>query len=262
MLCVGPSELLPCDRVSVGLLTRKADHLCIPPLEGLEWTVLLPQLFVFLEFTTNCPDVGPPAKPEAALLASHNLGDAFVPQIVQRHLLTLEVDLDLAAVVIPCIANMHRLVQVSQEVDEHLHRIRIGELDALGYLAVVDGRVVYSSTLVCQDLPVEVLDCRDKADAVLAFGGAALSRPAERLRTVIMHLEVEPRRAGEGVVHLVAPAGDVRGVLAPEQPLHLLGGLVIHGARGSLPDGVVRVNVEARRCGDKPTCPDELSSTC
>mmetsp|Transcript_6147 Transcript_6147/g.16370 ORF Transcript_6147/g.16370 Transcript_6147/m.16370 type:complete len:308 (+) Transcript_6147:422-1345(+) len=260
-VCLGPGQLLPGRRVNVGLLARKFHHLVSPSLEGLERPILLPLLLVPLELLADRPDVGPAPEPEAALLAPHDLGDALVPHVVQRHLLTSEIDLHFPAVVIPREADMHWLVEVPQQVYEHLHRVRVGELDALFDLAVVDRGEVYSPALVLQNLPIKVLDRHDQADVVLAFCDAALSRSTERLRTVVVHLEVQPGHAGEGVVHLVAPARDVRGVLTAKEALHLLDGRLIHGTRGSLTNGIMRVDVKGRRCGNQSARPEEVSST-
>mmetsp|Transcript_119920 Transcript_119920/g.334551 ORF Transcript_119920/g.334551 Transcript_119920/m.334551 type:complete len:275 (+) Transcript_119920:291-1115(+) len=190
LLCTRPCQSLARGRVGVRLLAREADRLCGPLLEGLERPLLLPEFFVLLKFLTYCAHVGPTTKPEAALLRPHSLRDALVPNVIQRHGLASETDLDFAPIVIPREAYVHGLVQVSEEVDEHLYRVCIGELYALLNFVVIDGREVDPPALVLQDLAEEVLDGLDEADVVLALRSTSLGRPTKRLGAVIVHLKM------------------------------------------------------------------------
>mmetsp|Transcript_44835 Transcript_44835/g.116096 ORF Transcript_44835/g.116096 Transcript_44835/m.116096 type:complete len:223 (+) Transcript_44835:516-1184(+) len=198
--------------IDVGLAARHLHGLAHPAVERRKRSVLLPQLLVLLKLLTNSSHMGPTAVPEAALVLAHDLGDALVPSVVQGHLLASELHLHLVAAVVARKANMHRLMQIAKEVDEHLHRIRVRELDVLVDLGIIDLRVVNFPALISKHLAVEVLNSLQEADVVLA--PPRLRRRVSAAPRVLVHLEVESRHAWVGVVGLVGPTGDIRGVLA------------------------------------------------
>mmetsp|Transcript_66042 Transcript_66042/g.190573 ORF Transcript_66042/g.190573 Transcript_66042/m.190573 type:complete len:264 (-) Transcript_66042:90-881(-) len=222
-----------------------------PPFEGFERPLRLPQLLVLFELILHSSHVRPTAEPKSALLLADSLRNALVPQVIQRHSLATEFDVRGMAVVVGGESYVQRLVQVSEQIDQHLHGIGIGELDTLLHLAVVDGGIVDLAPLVGQDLAIKVLNGIEQADAVLAMCHTSFRRTAPWLAIpVVVHLEVQPGDAREGLVHLVPPTRNIRGVLAAEQALHLPRCLLVHGAGASLSDGVVGVDVERHRDRD------------
>mmetsp|Transcript_96674 Transcript_96674/g.259924 ORF Transcript_96674/g.259924 Transcript_96674/m.259924 type:complete len:220 (+) Transcript_96674:870-1529(+) len=149
---------------------------------------------------------------------------------------------------------MHRLVQVTQKVDKHLHGIRVAELDALLGLVVIHRGEVDGSALVFQDLAVEMLDRSQQANAILALRDQMGLRAAMGLSgAVVVHLEVHPGHAGERVVHLMTPTSNIGDVLAAQEPLRLPDRLLIHGAGRGLSDGIVRLDIEGY-CTSCATC--------
>mmetsp|Transcript_5779 Transcript_5779/g.17054 ORF Transcript_5779/g.17054 Transcript_5779/m.17054 type:complete len:308 (+) Transcript_5779:57-980(+) len=141
-------QLLPSDRVSVGVLACKLHRLSSPLVKCFEGSLLFPEILVFFVLFADCTNVGPTSKPEGTFLISNDLGNALVPHVVQRHGLASERDLHFPPIVIARKADMERLMQVANEVDQHLYRVCIRKPDPLLGFRIINLGVLDSSPLI------------------------------------------------------------------------------------------------------------------
>mmetsp|Transcript_15097 Transcript_15097/g.39943 ORF Transcript_15097/g.39943 Transcript_15097/m.39943 type:complete len:278 (-) Transcript_15097:57-890(-) len=196
--------------------------------------VLLEGVTVLLVLDSGPLHVRPAAPPEVGALLDYVLCDLLVPEIEQASLLAAEHDHQIPSHVVCLAAEMERLVQVPDEIDQVFDGIRVSQLHPSAPVDL-DLWLVDQTSVKMLDGPEQTPVVRADRQ-VSAF--ALCARFSERLRLKVQFFC--PRKL---LIDLECPSCHVDRILPVHEPLHVRHGLRLQRTHGSHADCLVPVLV-------------------